>query len=94
MLGFGLKSKYLDFSPNLNLIERVWRFGKKEIAMKYYDNFNEFVDKIDSIIDSSSKENLAAMNKLLGEKVQLFDDLVLIAGNAYESANQKKPTAA
>jgi transposase len=82
------------YSPNLNLIERVWRFGKKELAMKYYDNFNEFMDKIDSIIDSSSKENLAAMNKLLGEKVQLFDDLVLIAGNTYESAKHKESTAA
>ena len=44
------------YSPNLNLIERVWKFVKAELRSKYYDDFSVFQTKIDSIIESTSKE--------------------------------------
>jgi len=28
------------YSPNLNLIERLWKFVKGELSSKYYDDFN------------------------------------------------------
>lgn len=61
------------YSPNLNLIERLWKFVKGELRTKYYDDFSLFCKKIDSIIDSTSHTNKAKIDKLLGENVQLFD---------------------
>ncbi len=44
-----IKLEYIPpYSPNLNLIERVWKFVKGEIASKYYDDFDAFKQKIDS----------------------------------------------
>ena len=63
-------------APNLNLIERFWKFTKGELRTKYYDQFEVFKEKIDSIISSSTKENKGVINSLIGEKVQLFDDFV------------------
>jgi transposase len=35
------------YSPNLNLIERLWKFMKKKVTYnKYYETFSEFRDKI------------------------------------------------
>lgn len=49
-------------SPNLNLIERLWKFVKGELRSKYYDDFNIFRQKIDSILESPSKRNIARKN--------------------------------
>jgi transposase len=33
------------YSPNLNLIERYWKFFKKKVLYnRYYEKFNEFKD--------------------------------------------------
>jgi len=33
------------YAPNLNLIERLWKFTKKKLVNnKYYETFNQFVD--------------------------------------------------
>ncbi len=72
------------YSPNLNLIERLWKFVKAELRTRYYDNFSLFKEKINSIIDSTTHENQARICKLIDEKVQLFDDLQLISENVYE----------
>ena len=47
------------YSPNLNLIERLWKFVKGELRTKYYDNFGIFCEKIDSIIHSTTRANKA-----------------------------------
>ncbi len=81
----GIYLEYIPpYSPNLNLIERLWKFVKGELRTKYYDNFALFKEKIDSIIASSTQENKAKVNKLIGEKVQLFDSLHPIKENTYE----------
>ncbi len=80
----GIRLVYIPpYSPNLNLIERLWKFVKAELRTKYYDNFSLFKDKINSIIDSTTHENQARICKLIDEKVQLFDDLQLISENVY-----------
>lgn len=33
------------YSPNLNLIERLWKFVKGELSSKYYDDFDAFRQK-------------------------------------------------
>lgn len=73
------------YSPNLNLIERLWKFVKGELRTKYYDSFSEFRGKIDSTIASTTQENAKKINKLIGEKVQLFDNLHLVCENTYEA---------
>ena len=75
------------YSPNLNLIERFWKFVKGELRSKFYDNFSEFCVSIDSIISSSCVENKARVNTLIGEKVQLFDDLTKVSENFFEQSH-------
>ena len=82
------------YSPNLNLIERLWKFVKGELRTKYYDDFGLFCKKIDSIIDSTTQTNKSKVEKLIGEKVQLFDDLSSIADNTYTSKNHRGESAA
>ena len=41
------------YSPNLNLIERLWRFVKKNaLNNKYYMNFKEFKECIDNCLEN------------------------------------------
>ena len=70
------------YSPNLNLIERLWKFTKNVLRSKYYDNFDLFKSKIDSIIDSTDKHNKNYIDSLIGDKVQLFDDAVPVSSKS------------
>ena len=66
------------YSPNLNLIERLWRLVKSQLRQKYYSDFGEFKARIDEIIDSMGTVGTACHDKLcrlIGEKVQLFDGM-------------------
>jgi transposase len=52
------------YSPNLNLIERVWRFMRKELLYnKYYPKFSEFRDTILEFFENFHvyKEKLATL---------------------------------
>ncbi len=82
------------YSPNLNLIERLWKFVKGELRTKYYNNFSLFKEKIDSIINSASQENYARICKLIGEKVQLFDSLQPVSDNLFQAVNYNVSFAA
>ena len=64
------------YSPNLNLIERLWKHTKGRLRTKYYDNFIEFKEKINSIIEHTDKSDKEIIDKLIGEKVQLFNTTV------------------
>ena len=91
----GIILQYIPpYSPNLNLIERVWKFVKGELRSKYYDDFSDFKKKIDSIIESTTKENLPKVNRLIGEKVQLFDDIKNITENTFECTLKSQNQAA
>lgn len=66
------------YSPNLNLIERLWRFTKFELRKAAWADFDTFRSKIDEIIASASKENKNRLDMLIGEKVQLYDAYKLL----------------
>jgi len=86
----GINLVYIpSYSPNLNMIERLWKFVKGKLRTKYYDNFNIFQEKIDSIVDSADKDNKNIVSKLINDKVQLFDDLISINENTYVSNKVK-----
>jgi len=73
------------YSPNLNLIERVWKFVKSGLRSQYYNLFDEFQEKIDSIVESTHTTNSNAINRLIGRGVQLFDELEPVSDNSFSS---------
>ena len=73
------------YSPNLNLIERLWKFTKGKLRVKFYSDFAAFKDTIDSIIDNTETVFKEQISSLIAEKVQLFDDLEPICENTYAS---------
>lgn len=81
------------YSPNLNLIERVWKFVKGEISSKYYDDFDAFKQKIDSIISSTDGKNKPKINRLIGKGVQLFHNLVPVGKDTFAFINDDKNAA-
>jgi transposase len=73
----GIEFVYIPpYSPNLNLIERLWKFVKAELRTKYYDDFNVFKKRIDEIVSSTDKDNKMHIDSLITDKVQLFDDII------------------
>ena len=55
-------------------IERLWKHVKNRLRTKYYDDFNAFQKTIDAIVYNTDKYDNSIINKLIGEKVQLFAD--------------------
>ncbi len=61
------------YSPNLNLIERLWRLTKKEcLYSKYYDNFNAFSGAISGFFAAMTSSHQKQLDSLLTLKFQLF----------------------
>ena len=62
-----------SYSPNLNLIERYWKFVKKQVLYnKYYDNFTLFKKAINECIADSYTNNKSELLSLLSWNFQLF----------------------
>jgi transposase len=63
------------YSPNLNIIERLWKFTKKKILYgKYYENPHKFLEAIRDFFDTVSIKYEADLKSLLTLKFQLFDN--------------------
>jgi len=71
------------YSPNLNLIERLWKHVKSRLRSKYYNQFDAFKESIDSIINDTDKRSKALVDGLIGEAVQIFDSLAPINDNSF-----------
>jgi transposase len=85
------------YSPNLNLIERIWKHVKSRLRSKYFNQFDEFRESIDSIIDDTDKGSKAIVDGLIGESVQIFDSLTTINDNSFvaiSAANNELACAA
>lgn len=90
----GIKLVFIPpYSPNLNLIERLWKHVKGKLRTKYYDVFDDFQKKIDSIVNDTDKNDIAVINRLIGEKVQLFGDSLIARSNAVHSCKIEKQAA-
>ena len=51
-----IKLLYLpSYSPNLNLIERFWKYLKEKICTTYYEHFGEFKKAITDFLDNIGK---------------------------------------
>jgi transposase len=68
------------YSPNLNLIERLWKFVKKEVlSCRYYDDFTRFKSAIVEYLEQVEGKHREAIASLLTLKFQTFDDPQLLA---------------
>jgi transposase len=69
-----------SYSPNLNVIERLWKFVKKEVLnSRHLGNFNSFQIAIESCLDSLSGSRRSAITHLLTLRFQRFVQVVLLA---------------
>ena len=64
-----------SYSPNLNLIERLWKLTKKEcLNSKYYNNFALFSGAISTFLTTMSSAHKKQLDSLLTLKFQLFTE--------------------
>jgi transposase len=77
----GLELLFLpSYSPNLNLIERFWKFIKKKVLnSKYYDNFAAFRAAIDGCIADAPTKHQEELASLLTLQFQTFEKARLLA---------------
>lgn len=64
-----------SYSPNLNLIERLWKFLKKKVLYgKYYDSFDKFKGAIDTCLSDINQAPgyRNELESLLSLKFQTF----------------------
>ena len=61
-----------SYSPNLNLIERVWKLVKgKCLRNKYYEDFKKFREAIDNFMESLNGPNKYMLKSLLTENFHI-----------------------
>src|SRR3954468_2186142 len=77
----GIELLYLPgYSPNLNLIERLWRFVRKQsLDSTYYEDFAQFTTAIDQCLDGLPTVHKGEMETLMTHKFQTFGDVPLLA---------------
>ena len=77
----GIELLYLPgYSPNLNLIERLWRFVRQEsLNSTYYEAFEQFTAAIDECLDNLPTKHRSEMETLLSHNFQMFGDVPRLA---------------
>jgi transposase len=77
----GIRLLYLpSYSPNLNLIERLWGFAKRQsVYGKYHANFASFKTAIEATLASIPTTNAPKLKTLMTLTFQEFDDVSLLA---------------
>jgi transposase len=61
------------YSPNLNLIERVWRLVRNQaLRNRFFPDFASFRNSIDDFLDSLNKGNRHYLKTLITENFQTF----------------------
>ena len=75
----GIELLYLPaYSPNLNIIERLWKFVKKDcLYSKYYENFKLFKKAILSCLKQTQTAHKKELDSLLTLKFQVFNNQLL-----------------
>ena len=70
-----------SYSPNLNLIERLWEFTKKKaLRGKHYPDFATFSGAIDDCLNRIHTDHREAFASLMTLKFQTFDNASFLAG--------------
>ena len=67
-----------SYSPNLNLIERLWKFVRKECLYdQYYENFSLFKQSISDCLSQTTTRHQSALRSWLTLSFQSFEKLKL-----------------
>jgi transposase len=77
----GITLLYLpSYSPNLNLIERLWKFTKRRALYgRYHPTFQDFRSAIEEVLAGLSTVHSEKMASLMTLNFQQFDDVSLMA---------------
>lgn len=77
----GIELCYLpSYSPQFNLIERLWRFVKNEcLYSKYYEDFSEFKMAIFNCITTANTDKKSKLDSLLTLNFQSFEKVNVLA---------------
>jgi transposase len=69
-----------SYSPNLNLIERQWKFIKRRALYgRYHPTFAEFQAAIQEVLDGLSTNHARELETLMTLNFQQFEDVSLMA---------------
>ena len=69
------------YSPNLNLIERLWKFVKKQcLYAKYHVDFEALKTAITQCLDQTHTVHKGALDSLLTLRFQTFEKLAPMPG--------------
>ena len=69
-----------SYSPNLNLIERLWKFIKRRALYgRYHPTFAQFQAAIQEVLDGLSTTHAEKLKSLMTLKFQRFEDVSLMA---------------
>jgi transposase len=77
----GIRLLFLpSYSPNLNLIERLWKFIKRRALYgRYHPTFAEFRDAVQEVLDGIPTSHAEQLETLMTLNFQLFEDVSLMA---------------
>ncbi len=68
-----------SYSPNLNLIERLWKFVKKEVLnSRHHQSFQKFQEAIDGCLTDLPTKHREKMATLLTHNFQTWNDVSLL----------------
>jgi transposase len=69
-----------SYSPNLNLIERLWRFVRKQsLNSTWFDSFDQFQGAIDDCLNKMATDHKQEAATLFTHQFQRFEDVPLLA---------------
>ena len=77
----GITLLYLpSYSPNLNLIERLWKFVKRRALYgRYHPTFTQFQAAVQEVLDGISTTHAENLHSLMTLNFQQFEDVSLMA---------------
>src|SRR5262249_25458713 len=69
-----------SYSPNLNLIERLWRFVRKQsLNSTWFDSFEQFQAAIDDCLSKIATDHRHEAATLFVHQIQRFEDVPILA---------------
>ena len=77
------------YSPNLNLIERMWKFTKANLRKRLILDFEELVEAIHELLEDFGGKLYEQVRHIMSDKVQLFDKTAELSARRISSVPQK-----